>query len=53
VIQAETDKLQAQIRPAFLQKDRPSLVPQKAVNNVSDSQSPASNILLLFSKVKP
>jgi hypothetical protein len=42
----------AQRLPEFLQKDRPSLVPQKAVTDVRESQSRKCNIPVMFPDVK-
>jgi hypothetical protein len=42
-----------QLRPEFLQKDRPSLVPQQAVIDVRDSQSRALYVPIMFPNVKP
>jgi hypothetical protein len=42
-----------QLRREFLQKDRPSLVPQQAVIDVCDFQSRPRNVLIMFQNVKP
>jgi hypothetical protein len=41
-----------QLRPGFLQKDRPSLVPQQAVADVRDSKPRVAYVLFMFQNVK-